>query len=232
MYSKIIYLVLFLFPVVGFSQFNTSLDFVASYDRSSASPSQSFAGKPRANYRVGANFNFRVYEKVMMKTGLRFTQLGLNRRIPFFISGSTIVSTGNSNIIFSGDPDSMSQGNTIVHYLEIPLVGRYEFHKKKFTLYTELGIATHLFLNSSTKLENNGGPTTNNSVETIDYDRFMLGIISGLGFNYLVSDKVQLFVQKSLRIYPGVPTYFSREITEYSLGLEVGVRRALSIGKF
>jgi hypothetical protein len=62
--------------------------------------------------------------------------------------------------------------------------------------------------------------------------RIRMGYIFGVGINYLISDKFQLFVQPTYRYYPsiGVQT-FPPLPGNMNYGIEVGVRRAVTLYK-
>ena len=74
----LIFICLASLPYLSLSQFHTSIDLVGSYDFKNE---QTFKfGFRRGNintrksYRFGANFNFRVFDQGLIKTGIRYAK--------------------------------------------------------------------------------------------------------------------------------------------------------------
>jgi len=226
----IIYFCFLFFPFFAISQFNTSVDFIVSVDYTNVSTSFGTTEERGLNFRVGGNFNFRVFDKVTMKTGIRFAQLGSTLKMDDLRWPSEFGPSG-----WMPDPalPRYRHISTIKRYIEVPLIGRFEFGHKKFSYYLEFGISPHLFLKTKvTKTSNLGSEIVINN-NTINIEkRILMGYVIGLGFNYKLSEKLQLFAQPTMRMYSNsapsttsVAGFTSRYI---SFGLEFGIRRGLS----
>ena len=213
--KKVLFFALFSFlSFFAFSQINTSIDIIGSYDIINEftykfdltdGPTTS-----RQNYRFGANFNFRVFDQGFIKTGIRYVKQVHNVFENQFIDE---------------------------YYIEVPLLFRYEFSKRKFSLYAEVGISPHFILKSKYVQQISLDHTTTDyegqSINGINFPylkdrRVHLGYIIGIGFNYLFSQKMQLFFQPTYRYYPliGDPSVIINGTKNF--GVEFGVRRVLS----
>ncbi|MDF1695856.1 MAG: outer membrane beta-barrel protein [Saprospiraceae bacterium] len=215
--------------IVSVAQFNSSLDLVGGFDRSSAS--SSFGGlnaDPKLFIRGGANFNFRLFDQIMMKTGIRYTQLGSVIKLDDLRWPSEIGPNG-----FEPDPTlpRYIHNHRSSKYIEIPLHARYEFSHKKNAFYIEAGFSPQFYINTTLEEKTNLDSESMVIDETeFGERRLILGYVIGFGMNHNYSDKIQLFFQPMLRYYPSSSTIFpGSPIDSSSLGLEFGVRRAISL---
>lgn len=219
-----------LLPFVAFSQFNTSIDFISSVDYTYRPTSFIADEDGQLNFRIGGNFNFRIFDKITMKTGIRYAQIGSTLRFDGLRFGNGVTIIGGSGSTF---PNSMtttlSHISTTKRYIEIPLIARFEFGHKKLSYYFEAGVSPHLYFQTK-----NTEVSTSASTSTITNDikrgekRLLLGYVIGFGLNYGMSEKMQLFVQPTMRVYTNSsdPNGFVRGYR--SLGLEFGFRRGIS----
>ena len=205
-------------PFLLISQFDASIDIVGSYDFKNETAYgfgfRVFEGNTRKSFRYGGNFNFRVFDQGHFKTGIRYVKQAFKVKETVFPEGSSL-------------HDYVDE-----YYLEVPLVCRYNFSKRKFTFYTEVGISPHFYLKGKLVTQTISGYTST------DYDpsylkdrRVRMGYIMGVGINYLISEKMQIFAQPTYRYYPmiGVETLSITGNVNY--GIEFGVRRALTLYK-
>lgn len=202
------------FPFLLISQFHTSLDLVGSYDlknQISYAFNTGFpSGNNRSSYRFGANFNFKVFNQVFIKTGIRYVK--------------QVYKTVESSF-FDG---SYYREYIDEYYFEVPIVYRYEFSEKKFSLFTEIGFSPHFFLKGKNVVESDMGN------ETIDYEilylkdrRVRIGFNLGVGMNYKIRKSLQLFLQPTFRYYPRVGTQAYPLLGTINYGVEFGIRHVL-----
>jgi hypothetical protein len=192
----------------------TSIDLVASYDFKneqtySLRVNNSYKRKP--SYRFGSNFNFRITENGIVKTGLRYVKQVQNIFQNRLQNGFLYFEYINE------------------YYIEIPIIYRYEISNKKISMYTEFGLSPHLFL----KGELEKGVASDLSIE--DYEipylkdrRIRLSYIFGIGVNFSPSPKIQLFFQPTYRYYPLIGTQSAPAIGTMNIGVEFGIRHVLS----
>ena len=164
-----------------------------------------------------------------MKTGVRYARLESTLKRDDLRWGNEFSSNG-----WVPDPNlpRYFHTSTCRKYLEIPIIGRYEFSHKKMSFYFELGISPHIFLETEVIKKSNLGTATviNSSTPTND-KRIVMGYVMGIGFNYDLSEKYQLFVQPTMRLYSSATSATLSPPKYQSFGLELGIRRGLSFSK-
>lgn len=214
---KLTLLFFLILPGVSISQFRTSVDIVGGYDYAYKiiDNTNSFTLKrPRKGFRIGGNYNVRVMEQGYFKTGIRYVRQGYQQL-------DLLLSSPNIYKEFIDE-----------YYIEFPLSFRYEFTENKFSFYTEAGISPHLFLKGKF-IQQSEMLTTSNDYE-IPYmkDRnFRLAFTVGVGLNYRISKRFQLFAQYSYRNF--FPSDARADEIDYSLnaGFEMGIRYGINLMK-
>lgn len=176
-------------------------------------------------YRVGANFNFRIFEKVMFKTGFRYANLGDN----FYMNDLRWPSQVGGNG-FDPDPSLPTYINLITKhsYIEVPLIMRYEINNKKFSPFIEFGLAPHLYINSRSISKTNLGSNSqiiNYPEFTTGFNELQLAAVVSFGANYNMSEAIQVFLQPTLRYHINKIIDNPNAFRYYSVGIEFGVRK-------
>ena len=233
----ITYLILFI-PLFGFSQLNSTIDFVSgvhySYRNITTSSEDAMVIRimenrddkesGKLNWQIGLNYNRRIAKKIFLKTGLRLSTIGYK--------GEKI------NIKWASEYDNMGQWTPdpnlmhelqIVHdywFAEIPIIGRFEFTDKKLTPFFELGVSPSIYLTRKVKSIKDIGTDVrfeNNTITNFNHLHFV-GIIS-FGANYSINEKLQIFGQPILRYH--LTKLGDAPIEEYlfQYGIEIGLRR-------
>lgn len=225
------------FSCLAYSQKDMSIDIIGSFDyigitendllfTNGQGVNDPFTGiKGIYTYRVGANFNFRIFEKVMFKTGIRYANVGDN----FFMDDLRWPSEIGPNG-FEPDPTLPRYINLITkhRYIEIPLIVRYEIANKKFSPFVEFGLSPHLYVNTKTINKTN---FTSSSVvrdysELADgFNKLQLAAVLSVGANYNANKTIQVFAQTTLRYNINRLTENENSLRYYSVGLEFGVRK-------
>ena len=235
----------FLLPLFCASQINTSLDFVGGIDysyrnmRANKNPNSSDTTIVRifdetesgkVNFRFGFNFNKRISDKFILKTGLRFTNLGYQRKYE-----QDELRWGNQQTGGVFNPDNPSEQSAISKFiynylfLEVPLIARYEFTPKKLTAFVEFGFAPSLFLRTRHKIVSKEKTQVldNSNIQNGFSNINLVGVIS-FGGNYDLNENLQFFAQPTFR-YHLTRLYKTGLVKEYlwNAGLEVGLRKRL-----
>ncbi|MEM8907191.1 MAG: hypothetical protein AAGD05_05030 [Bacteroidota bacterium] len=231
-------LLLFLFPMLSWSQNKSSIDFIGGLEYSNRTlnvddfnpgPGFDVLGSGKLNFRLGFNYNHRLAGKIHLKTGLRLASVGYrNQRLEDLRWGSEF----NSNGEWEPDPTLPRELQLSVDYwfLEIPIVGRFEFNNKKFSPFIELGCSPHIYLTTRLTEKTNLATDTQfrNTAPIAQLNTFNLAASISMGFNYRFSPQWQLFSQPIFR-YHLLNTSKRDGINEhlYNVGLEFGIRRKL-----
>jgi len=221
------------------AQFHTSIDIVSSIDYAEFKGANiipqdlNFSIFPihitsKVNYRIGGNFNFRCYDKLLIKTGVRYVQIGFKQNLEGYI-----LYGNNGNSTSPNDPyvielicNSFDQ-----KFIEVPLMARYEFGDGKFSLFIEFGISPHIRLSSTNiRRTKNGDEAIDDFVLNGD-GRILTALVIGVGGNYNLSQNYQLFMQPTFRVYSASTNEFEIENRVRSMGLEFGIRRGISFSE-
>ncbi len=234
-----------LLPLFCMCQINTSLDFIAGVDLgyrnlrvSNDDPNSGGMLVSRSrnnneignlNLRFGFNFNKRISNQIVFKTGVRFASVGYKRKKKDdLIFGSEIIDQFNDPSI---PPTPLGSIQFFYNYLflEVPLIGRYEFNQKKFSPFVELGIAPSLYLKSRNKVVYNGDTEMLDGDEDLyDYSKIHFVGVLAFGGNYRINEGLQLFAQPTFR-YHLTRLVKDVPIKEHlwNIGLELGLRKRL-----
>lgn len=219
-----------LFPAFSFSQYLTSLDFISSVDYNENAhrlvefrepiSRGSISSRSTFNYRIGANFNARLYDAVYLKTGIRYSEMGL-RNMEYVDEFNTF-----------WDPSVVGSSNFVhisyyLRFIEIPIALRYQLGKGPLSFFFEGGLSSNIYINSQQIF------TTKDYSETTNYrdgvSRINYAIIFSVGINYSFSQKHQFFFQPIGRAFrKRLDGRSTNKPT--SLGLEIGFRYTLSNG--
>lgn len=227
-------------PFWGWSQFNRSIDVMGSLDygyRTISTDAEEAITKlivdkrnekelPKLNWRIGVNFNQRLSNKFVLKTGLHLANDGYTTKKKDLIYGSEFDEFGN----YTPDPSLPRKSHFVYNYwfAEIPLVGRFELNQKKFAPFVEAGILPSVYLTSRVRTVVDDESSTNFIDETdIGYNRLHLSGNVAIGVNYSPNENIQLFGQPSLRYH--FTSLVDAPIKEhlYSFGLELGLRKKI-----
>ena len=209
--KKVILFFALLTPFLSGAQILTTLDGVVSYDviNSNSFTSSFSSGRSSiASLRFGANFNFRVFDKGFMKTGLRYAR--------------------QSDVFISFTPSTTTSDEINEYYLEMPLIFRHEFKQGSYTPYIEIGGSTHLFLNGVRKL-NSFGMLTEEDFDPpyLNGKRFRFAIVIALGLQFKMSTHHLIFFQPTMRRFLPIDLGFNSSLVTTNIGFEVGIRRVL-----
>lgn len=219
-------LCLFLLPLLGFSQFDYSLDFAASVDRNTSvisASSGSIETFPQYNLRIGGNINYRISENTFIKSGIRFAEVE-SRTIESGLRWPSEIGPNG----FEPDPTLPRYFDNTFNfsYVAIPLVARYEFRKKKLAFFVEGGFSFHFKVNSEIETRSNVS-TTSASIAGTDEGVDIAYVLSG-GLNYNVNQIFQLFLQPTIRVIDTNSSMILRISKIRNYGIEFGIRRGFN----
>lgn len=227
------------FPFFAFGQKNLSIDVVGGIEYSY----RAFSGKDdlsgflldirdreegKINWRAGFNFNQRLTNKIYLKLGMRLASIGYKgEKMTDLRWGSEFDGMGGWN----PDPSLPHELQLIKDYLfiDLPIVGRYEFNQKKLAFFVETGIAPAFYLTTRTKSITDIS-TEKDFNDDNDFDGFNQIHITGLisfGVNYSMNEQWQIFGQPIFRYH--FTSLYDSVLKEhlYNAGLELGIRRKL-----
>jgi len=233
-------ILLFLLPYFGFSQINSSVDFIFGIDYSyrylnaiNDNP-QSLAfienkedkESPSLNWRAGFNYNKRISNRLSLKTGLRLSTISYKgEKITGLRWGSENDGMGG----YQFDPTLPHEIQTIYEYwlVEIPVMGRMEFGNKKWSPFMEAGFAPSYYLTTNVKSKTDLGSESEFSNQSNFY-KFQLAVVVSAGVNYDLSDQLQLFTQVAYRQFftNAHLTFFKEHL--YAYGIELGIRKRIN----
>lgn len=203
----------FIFQLSLNAQIHTSVDGVVGYDVLISNDfgfGFSSLGSNRSGYRFGANFNFRIFDKGYIKTGLRYTRQG-------YITYA-----------FNNTPAEFF--NTIdEYYLETPILLRYEFNDKRYAPYFEVGGAPYLYLRSRSNVNSFGNVSSGDlDPPHLENKRFRFAIVLAIGFQYKLTHQYLIFMQPTFRYFMPIDYGVSSTVKTSNFGIEVGIRKALT----
>ncbi len=223
---------------LGFCQFNTTLDvlvgpeysyrFLTGPKNSLLISSRNEGDSGRLNWRFGFNFNQRLNQKLVLKTGLRLAFIGYKGE------NKTGLKWGSEHDGMGGwTPDPTLpheiQGNYNHWFIEVPIVGRYEFENEKFTPFIEVGLSPYYYLTTKRHIITDIYEST--SFERNDFKDFKkIHLVASIscGVNYNLNETTQLFGQPIFR-YHLTRLVGGSTLGEYlfNAGVEVGVRKRI-----
>ena len=241
MKTKIISSLFVVLPIFSFAQISSSIDLIAgieySYRNLTVAPnvidlittidSRNNREEEKLNWRFGFNYNKRLSSNLFLKTGIRLASVGYADEKRTDLRWPSEI--GPNGYVF--DPTLPHEMQLIYDYwfLEIPLIGRYEFSNKKFSPFVEAGISPSYYLTTKTKtitdLDTN---TTSQRGGNGSYSNLHLVGVIAVGANYSINEKFQLFGQGTYR------RHFTKLVDApirgylYNYGFEFGVRRKIN----
>ena len=232
-----IFLILLIIPAFAFSQVKSTIDFVSGIEYSYRilkttndelitnvilDNREGETGK--INFRLGFNFNQRLSEKIFLKSGVRLASVGYKgEKRTGLIWGSEI----DPNLGYQLDPNLPHESQFIHDYwfIEIPIIGRYEFNNRKITPFIEAGISPNVYITSKTKIKTDISSNVEFYDETkLNFNRMHLAVNLSFGLNYQLSPKWILFGQPVFRYH--FTKLVEAPIKEYlyNYGIELGAR--------
>jgi len=172
----------------------------------------------KASYNIGFNFNKRLNNRLHFKTGLRYLNLGYKtEKQRLVLPDQNVV-----EIVFSYD----------YQFIELPLNLRFEFNQDEIVqTYLETGFNPMFYFSNRFVRFQEDAEKIYSSIPTSEkFNKLHLLYYLGLGTNLMVSDETAIFLQMNIK-------YNLRNLKDtddfkehlYAFGLEVGIRRALSV---
>lgn len=231
--------ILTLLPFLVFSQINLSVDLVTGIEYSYRSLRTSrvdpivisiLDGRNvetgKSNWRFGLNYNKRISAKFFLKTGLRLASIGYKGEKKIGLRwGSEITSMG-----WIPDP-SLAHEIQLIHdylFIELPIVGRYEFKGKKLSPFIELGVAPSYYLTTRTKkITDIGNESTFQKSPAPHFNSLQVVGLFSMGINYNLNENIQLFGQPIIRYHFSKLIEAPIEEHLYNFGIELGLRKKL-----
>lgn len=231
----------FLIPYFTFCQHNSSFEFVASGDYSfrdiNYQQSAPFIrdllkneNGDRASFRsrFGFNYNKRIASSLVLKTGLQLASIVYKSQYPRRMTWGEKI---DDYYFYPVNPDKLEGYAASYHhyFLEVPLALRYEIPRNfgKFQAYVEGGIAASYYLGSFYQETRNGKKELyQENFSAIN--KFQMKGILGVGLNYNLNEKIQLFFQPTFR-YNFTPMLNSvMNEKAFSVGFDLGIRMKLN----
>lgn len=236
MIKKLVF-ILGLIPFTLLAQTNTSIDLVGGIDISYRTLSQN--GNDFANteiidgrndeedsdvaFRFGFNYNKRLTQKVIFKTGIRYMSEGYTRYKSF--DGTSWP---------SGDPvnNGFSEFKYNYRFIEIPLMARIELNQNKLSPYIEFGFSPSVYINTRQVNDNSltgkstdtyRDPNTSSEMNKLQF----VGVVA-FGANYQLNESIQLFGQPTFRYH--FTKLAATPVREhlFNYGIEFGARKFLN----
>lgn len=160
--------------------------------------------------KLSAQFSFRVYDKIMISTGLAYSQIGIRQ---YFIDLRNSSKEGYKLIMHS--------------YLDIPLLFRQEFGQLNSSFYVEAGFSSLIYLRTKTTWNRDPEEIIIGRLDYQTQKRLRFALTISIGKNYLITDRTQLFAQISYKRYANLvgQTFFEKDMR--SIGFSLGIRRAI-----
>jgi len=212
-----------LFPLLSYSQFNTSIDFILGGEGRQIENRFIQFNEVIVNYKFGVNFNFRVSDRIIMKTGLRYSRIGTVEE-EFMLNRLS----SSADIL----PCQCSLLSRDKRYFEIPLIARFEFGKSKFSYFMEMGLSPHFYVNTNLSIRENPSNITSDAMmaREIEYGqkRMLMSYVISLGMNFNFSQNYQIFFQPIFQMNSSEVYEIGNIEGNHVIGIEFGLRYALS----
>jgi Outer membrane protein beta-barrel domain len=226
--KKSILLMAFLFPLMLIAQIKSSISGIMGIDYTNrVLNNPAFKDETgKLNYRVGANYNRKITEKIWLEMGLRAAFQGYNG---LKLKNLTWASELNPTTgVFTRDPTLPHEVQLINNYLflEMPIGIRYEFKQPKLKTYVAVGLSPNIYLTTHVKTITDLG-SDNKFQQTEGINKVTFSANIGFGFDYALNDTYQAFAQPSFRYH--FTSFSAGPIKEYlyNFGLELGIRKNL-----
>jgi len=231
MQVKFLILILSSLPILAKGQLNSSVAIMLSMDYSyrhlyaneDSEPAQLLLelGKEESwkmNYRFGFDYNQKLTNKVFLKSGLRFANFG-------FI-GAKYSGIKWSYPVGASSYSEHLRNHINHHFIEIPIIGRYEFTENSISPFIELGVSSNIYLRSKRKQASESASTvryTKSYVSEFKSVSFSTNI--GMGLNYNFKNRLQFFGVVTHRYHLTKLLIAPLSQNLFQLGLELGIRR-------
>ena len=173
------------------------------------------------------NYNKQLTKRFYLKTGLRAINISYESdKVTGLVWGSEIeagIAAGTGPIF---DPTLPHEIQFFYDnwFLEIPIIGRYEFSDSRWSPSVEVGISPNLYLNSTIEEKTDIGERT---YEGNNINKIQLVASVSFGVNYLLNDNLQFFGQPIFRYHLSKLGDASLNEHLYNVGVEVGVRKRI-----
>lgn len=171
----------------------------------------------KGNFHLGFNYNQLLTKKLYLKTGIRYLSLGYQTK-PRTL---TFADMTTSDIYFTYD----------YLFIEVPINLRYEFlDQKTMVPFIELGFSPmYFFSNKQVTFQDGEDRVSMRRPITTDFNKLIFAFNANIGVNYFLSDGTCLYLQGLLRYnLTNLVTDVDFKELLYGIGVELGVRRALS----
>jgi hypothetical protein len=109
-------------------------------------------------------------------------------------------------------------------FLEVPIVGRYEFSESRWSPFVEVGLSPNLYLRGKEIQQTDLGET---NFEAGNINKMQLVGSVSFGVNYAATENLQVFAQPIFRYHLTKTTDLGSEEHLYNAGLEIGMRKRL-----
>jgi Outer membrane protein beta-barrel domain len=139
-----------------------------------------------SGYHIGIGYNYEIKKQLLLRTGFQYTQFNLyekERNIEIIVNKLT----DDGRKI---NPDTL-RGTVGVRYaqknLQIPIIIRYLFDKRKISAFGEIGLISNLTVSDSNY----------NSIST--YNSFTVMSHIGFGLNYELTKRYSIYMMPNIR---------------------------------
>lgn len=229
-------------PFVGLAQMKHSVDLIGGVDYSyrhlsTSSEDATVIGifdnrnnkeSGKSNWRIGANYNLGLTEKIFLRTGLRLSSVGYKGE-----KRTDLRWPDETNVFGEWVPDpNLPREVQIIYdywFIDIPIVGRFEISEQSLSPFVELGMSPSIYVTRRTQSITDLGTDTNFQKGNVhNFNRLHLVGFASAGLNYSITDTYQLFGQAAFRYH--LTKMVDAPISEYlfNYGIEFGIRRQLN----
>ena len=181
----------------------------------------------KSNWRIGFNYNRKITNKFHLKSGLRLASVGYKGgKITGLVWGSEIdPAMGGTGM---PDPSLPHEVQFVYNYwfIEVPIIGRYEFEGNKIRPFIEAGISPSIYISSrTTQITDIGRESSFGRQKASSFTNLHWVANISFGINYTLNEKMQFFGQPVYRYH--LTKLVDAPIKEYlyNFGLEIGLRK-------
>ena len=181
--------------------------------------------KASFDLRIGSNINVEVFDRLFLKSGVRYVTLSTKESGEELRWPSEIGPEG-----WMQDPSLPRFVENFYQrrYIEIPLLIRLQFGRKKLSGFIELGFSPHIYLNTKVSSTTNQVSLSETINETESGARSLrYAFVLGIGVNYNATDRIQIFGQPVIRNYQSRNRNGSG-LKPGNFGIELGLRYGFS----
>ncbi|MCB0642220.1 MAG: outer membrane beta-barrel protein [Phaeodactylibacter sp.] len=181
---------------------------------------------PSVNYRFGLNYNQRLFGRLFLKSGIRWSQNGYKTPKSELIWPSEIDPVTGEILNDPSLPQWLILKNRY-HYLEIPLHFRYHFSAGNIQPFFGIGASWNVFMHArEISITDQGRQVLSDTIR--DYNPVNVALTSTFGLDFALQGRFRAFAQLVGR-YHLDRLDSSTKIEEhlYNYGLEAGLRVGL-----